>query len=574
MDPKTTRVEAPHTARVAVVISAILIAVLLPRLQSSARPSPSLFTSHVSASGRHVPQRAPKAQQVIDGMSCDDNERWNGLKPQVADPSGDLEAVWITSDSPGDLLGSQRVYVRVDAKPGVPVHRLLIDADGDRMTGMWTAQSHLSDSGWDHMVDPAGVLYRHAAPRPNDWKWDSVKSKQLETVHAGDRYYFCIPLEDLPPTSQLFITAENNQIALPMRFVRGAAYPNSEVELRPEKVMAPKRMAFYYSGSPWIVRECTGWDQTQVDCAAKVFRKFRHVVFGARLEEASRGGHVGAANLMQRLRKTAPKTELWGYISFLGSQKDANGHRDVVYTLDEYIDRASRWKAMGATGIFLDEYDVCDPSWQSCRSGPDGKGVLLTRERQVQIVEAIHSMGLAVFANSHSVQNALGVIDGTSAPLGDGDGSRPADMYLLENPTVVYGKFHTGFDRAAHLARFAQAVRLTQETGTRLGVLDSMTGTVPDTASTWIEYRVGWWQAAQAGADAYAFFADNLPLLAPPSDASGLRGLTFDSGGIHFKDEGGTSERGVVDCQGQRVGAIRRTGETAGLVIENTKSAC
>jgi hypothetical protein len=278
--------------------------------------------------------------------------------------------------------------------------------------------------------------------------------------------------------------------------------------------------------------------------------------------------------LMQGLRKESKRTELWGYISFIGSQKKADGTRDMVFDLDYYIESAKAWKEMGATGIFLDEYDICDPSWQHCRKGPDGKGVLLTRQRQVEIVEAIHDLGLAVFANSHSVQNALGEIDGIASPLGGKTGDRPADMYLLENPTVVLGRFHGEFDREANMARFAQAVGLTQATGARLGVLDSMDGNVSDSAETLLQYRIGWWQAAQSGAAAYAFHAANVAILDPPMGAGLLTGLRFDRRGIAFSWNGDTSERSLVDACGATVGAITRvtTGdqESAGLGLSAT----
>jgi hypothetical protein len=522
------------------LVAAILVAVLIPRLGAAGTPA-----------------TGPRSS---DGSPCKDDSRWDGLDPLVDDPTGDIRALAVTSDRPGDLGASERVFVKVEVAPGVPIHRLLIDTDGDRSTGMWTAQSHLSDSGWDHMVDPEhGVLYRHAAEHPDEWDWHSVQADGLKVIESADSYLFCIPLAALPAVDTLYLTAENSRNSIPRRFLRGAAYPPGADVVRPVVVKKPKRMAFYYSGSPWIVRECTSFVDTDVACATRVFSRFRHVVFGARLEETSRGGHEGATNLMHLLRERSPKTELWGYISFLGSQKNPDGTRDEIFELNDYVERAKAWRAMGATGIFLDEYDVCDPSWQGwCRTGPDGEGVLLTRTRQVEIVEALHELGLAVFANSHSVQNALGTIDGIPSPLGGGTSKRPPDMYLLENPTVVLGSYHAGVDYEASQARFVQAVRLTQATGARLGVLDSMRGHVPDGAYTWDEYRVGWWQAAMAGAGAYAFHADNLPILRAPVDAVAGRGLRFDQRGIRFAANGSETMRGVVGACGEPLGRFVR----------------
>jgi hypothetical protein len=550
-----------------VVVAAIAAAGVGVRLVDASPASGSPPTERPSVI------RAERSEQVVDDAGCASMERWEGLEPIANDPAGDIEAIWATSDADGDLLQSRHLFVRVDVKPGVPIHRLLIDVDSDRMTGMWTAQSHLSDSGWDHLVDSA-ALYRYGAERPNMWSWNNTHSKDLRTPSEPGRFFFCIPLDDLPATDAVLLTAESSYNSLPLRFLGGARYPQAPRELRSERVRAPKRMAFYYSGSPWIVRECSGFDQTDVACAVDVFSNFRHVVFGARLEEATRSGHAGATNLMHGLRRESKRTELWGYISFIGSQKNPDGTRDMLFDLDYYIESARAWKEMGATGIFLDEYDVCDPAWQRCRKGPDGEGVLLTRQRQVEIVEAIHDLGLAVFANSHSVQNALGEIDGIASPLGPREGKRPADMYLLENPTVVFGRFHGEFDREAHMARFAQAVELTQATGARLGVLDSMDGFISDAAESSLQYQIGWWQAAQAGASAYAFFGENLAILDPPDGAEALIGLRFDRRGIRFALNGDTSERGLVDGCGSVVGAIKRvvTGdlESAGVGLSAT----
>jgi hypothetical protein len=524
------------------ITATILIAVAFPRLDAGAELSSSCAGS-----------------------------RFDGLQPLVADPTGDIAALWATSDAAGDLAASQMLYVRVEVIPGVPIHRLLLDVDGDRSTGMWTGQSHLSDGGWDRMVDPEfGVLYRFAAEHPDTWDWNSVSSPALTVERTATAYNFCIPLSELPSTDRVFMVAENSLNSMPRRFLKGASYPAIHDEVGSEAVRRPRRMAFYYSGSPWVVRGCTDPDPTQVECAARVFERFRHVVFGARLEEESRGGHEGAARLFHRLRNKSPSTELWGYMSFIGGQKDADGTRDDVYSVADYRARAKAWKAMGATGIFLDEYDVCDPSWQGwCRPGPDGEGVRLTRKRQVAVVEAIHSLGLAVFANSHSVQNALGVIEGRPSPLGGAEAGRPADMFLLENPTVVNGNFQEGLDLEAHQARFAQALRLTQQTGARLGVLDSMDGEVPDAAFRWKEYRVGWWQAAMAGADAYAFHSEGLAILRPPVDALPRAGLWFDTKGIRFSANGWELARGIEDCSGAPVGAIvrRRLNGAAGSEV-------
>ena len=137
-------------------------------------------------------------------------------------------------------------------------------------------------------------------------------------------------------------------------------------------------MVFNYSGRPWMIRDCASQSSGRIGCAAGVYKKFRHVILGARLEERSRSGHWGTKRLIGAIRATAPDTEVWGYISIVGSPKDDNGIHPYLYSARKYLRRAARWKKMGVTGIFVDEFDICVPSYETCQLGPTRPGVHLS----------------------------------------------------------------------------------------------------------------------------------------------------------------------------------------------------
>lgn len=494
------------------------------------------------------------------GDGCDRDVSWKDVPASVKGDAG-ITSLKVTSAS-GDLRPGGTLYVRVDTSgPKVDVSRLLIDTDEDWTTGMWTAQSDLSAAGWDVLIDPWAGFYRHAG-NPREWNWKSQSSGGVEVDHPESGYRYCISVDALSfdGSKRIRVTAENEEISLPLRFLPGVPFPHADEGTAKERVEAPGRMAFNYSGAPWLIRHCATKLKQKRTCAARVYSKFSHLILGARLEEADRAGHRESRKLIRKIRDRSPSTEIWGYISIVGSPKDASGVHPVVYSVADYLDHVAAWKDMGVTGIFVDEYDICDPSYEHCQRGPAGD-VEITREHQQAVVEGIHGQGLAAFVNGNSPLDAMAPYEGEESPLGDGDGHRLADMYLLENPTVLDGGYHTGIDFEANLSKFLNVIRLKQETGVRIGVLDSMPAFIPDTASTWDEYRLGWWRAAQANADGYAFFgplghSGNVPVLSPPPDAITGYVAEFEADGVEALSNGWETRRYVADCTGNRVGSV------------------
>ncbi|MPZ71492.1 MAG: hypothetical protein GEU71_18520, partial [Actinobacteria bacterium] len=400
---------------------------------------------------------APDEQQIAG--PCDAPERWERVAALVEDPAGTITSLAAIADG-DDLATSEMLYVRVGIRPGTIIDRLLIDTDGDRLSGMWTLQSHLSGSGWNYLVDPNAGLARHSGV-PSQWGYEPVEAAGLETLVTDDAYLFCIPVAGLgkrPPLS-VALAAENEEMSLPARFLEGVPYPPVADDGAPDPTTVPGKLGFNYSAAPWIVRGCEGSKATvkSIACAAAVYENFDQIVL-----DTDFNTHFadGMSRLVAEIRARRPDIEVWGYVSIVGSTKGPDGTRTTVFSVADILEVARRFQDAGMTGIFLDEYDVCDPAYETCQLGPDGRGIEITRQKQIEVVEGLHGMGLAAFANGHSVVDALAELDGLPSPLGPSEGERPADQYLLENPTLVGGELIGGTDLVGSMARFAQAIEL------------------------------------------------------------------------------------------------------------------
>lgn len=443
----------------------------------------------------------------------------------IAAGPGPVAEIRAASSAPGDLAASDRLYVRVRFRDGVPDHHVFLDPDGDRASGMWTLQSPVSAAGWDRLVDPGGTLLRHAGG-PMQWRWEPIGGNGFGRSIGPDHVDLCIPtaaLADGRPARVRIGVLAGDDAWLPEAFLPGAAYPAVETPDPSQPTEAPAPLAFHYGASPWEVRDCGA-----VDCAADVYGRFAHVVLGAGLEEPDHPGHEETRRLVRALRNRHPAVEVWGYVSLVGGPEGPDGHRTRRHTAGDVAERATAWAEMGTTGVFLDEAGVCRPEWgQACPRGPDGDPIVVDRRTQADAVDAVHGLGLAVFGNAHAPLDLLGPLEGAPAPLDGRSPGRPADVYLLENPTVASGELHDGLDAAVRDAKYTQARRAREDLGIRIAAVDTGAGPVPDSGDAL--YRTAYERAAAAGVDAYAYtnpaysapveYTRNLPLLEPPEVA-------------------------------------------------------
>lgn len=462
------------------------------------------------------------------------------------------------------------VRIRVETVDGrTPL--VFLDTDGDRLSGAWTYQTHISASAWNLHIDEHGQVWRHEGS-PDQWQWAKESPLAAFTWNADDAgVEICLPAKLLQKhggTSEtLAVAAFLEEQWLPATFLPGAAVMPRTNEHPPVAIKAPARLAFAYQWAPWSIDGCAAATDPTA-CAVEHYAAFDHVVFGAGLEADTHPSHAQTAALIAQLRTAKPDGEIWGYISLLRHQRQWHDTAEIAR-------RAQAWRAIGVTGIFLDEYDVCEAGWRTCRRDQNDHEVIVDRARQASAVSAIHALGLAVFANSHSLHGALGELRGVETPLGNGSGIRPADMYLLENPTVWDSRWWTGLDRLAAIARFHDAPFYTAATGVRLAVVDTSSG--PASAAPPALVAASWWRAVLAGADVHGFsngvysatdeLADDIAVVDLPAgiDERLFAGLTYSSP-IQMVSDGAISYRLVANCHGDQVGRIEVTVAADGTV--------
>lgn len=506
------------------------------------------------------------------------DEGWDEVPPLARD-AGTIQAVSAVVTRPDgapsrSIAGSERFHVQVRTAPGVgPPPTVYVDVDG-RGAGGWTHGSSVSAATWNLRIDADGV-HRHVGAS-SEWSWERMDVDSHYRWSAEDGLLLvCLPTRALGSGHRVAIGVEVGDRWLPRALLPGLPFP-PVAEAGSSPVRAPERLAVAYGYRPWVVRDCTEEDRATMACASAAYGAFRHVVFAAGLEEPSHPSHAGTRALVERLRADHPAQEVWGYVSL-------RRHGDREHTVEDIATRAAAWKELGATGVFLDEADLCAPGSSPCA----GPGV--TRESQAAAVRAIHDLGLPVFANGFSAPDVLEPLDGRPPALGAGASDRPADMFLLENPTIAGGSWRTGLEADATIARMQAAIRAAVALGIRVAAVDTADGWVEDD-SDHPGYVAGWWRAVQAGAEAYGFtnefysapdgYGSNLPILEPPVTPERFSDLAFASLRLRISDDGRRISRDVVDCTGRDIGAVvtRMTGPEGAvrgeLALRADRQAC
>lgn len=502
---------------------------------------------------------------------------WAAVAPLAAasDPVQSLSAVAVST------IDGQALLVKIETAPSTHAAAplLFVDTDGDRLHGVWSYETPVSAAAWDVHIDAEGDVWRHDG-LPDEWSWQPVAPPSGFAFQRDEHVTtVCLPAslvgDDL---ASVRLAVDFDDAWLPATFLGGVSIadrrPSIAIDSAPHvtararlmidpivaapAITAPSRLAFAYQFRPWLLRGCPA-DPSDLQCAVEAYRSFRHVVFGGGIEELTHPSHVDTVRLIQLLRDDDPNREIWGYVSM-------RRHAAQWHGVDEVLRRASLWRDMGVTGIFLDEFDLCEPGWRTCPHDAAGVALVFDREAQNGAVEGIHALDLAVFANAHSVHGALGEVRGVATSLGGATSSRPADMYLLENPTIHAGQWWQRLNRRAGAARFREVVEYSAATSVRIAVVDTAAGPVADD-DTSAGYLASWWRALMAGASAHAYTnpvysasgegSDNLAVLEPPPGSGQVlgQGLMF-AGSVDVTDDGARSTRQIMGPGGTIVGRL------------------
>ena len=242
---------------------------------------------------------------------------------------------------------------------------------------------------------------------------------------------------------------------------------------RVEGPASPARLAIYY-GIPSLVNGAGG----DVDRAARVFAEYDVVVFGDGLQYDARRTAGPSAGTVEHQRTRAiirgvtarrAAVQLFGYVPLGDTQR---------LSWAALADGVRRWRDMGVHGIFLDEagYDF---------------GV--TRARQNEVVDLIHSAGLRVFANAFNPDDLLATeivpanARGGGNPLGLTPRLGAGDLLLLESFLVRLGEVEPA---DSWFERSRKAAAHSRRTG--VGVM-TVTTPRPDGAFDASLCALAWW---------------------------------------------------------------------------------
>lgn len=186
-----------------------------------------------------------------------------------------------------------------------------------------------------------------------------------------------------------------------------------------------KKLAIYY-----------GWPSTvnatyTVAGAANVFKDYDMVIFGDGLESSNHADHQNTVDIINHADMV--NTDVYGFV---------NG-TDSLSTIKKSIDK---WSTMGIVGMFCDRF---------------GYDFGLTRQKQNNIVDYIHSVGLKAFVNSWDPDDTF---YGTPSHKLNTD-----DWFLAESYAVINGIYETETNwktRSDKLATYSSDVQIAAVTTT------------------------------------------------------------------------------------------------------------
>lgn len=198
----------------------------------------------------------------------------------------------------------------------------------------------------------------------------------------------------------------------------GDAPVADQIETAIQKIHSkPIEKVLLYYGYPIAIN-----DTWNVEQAVNIYRQYDIVILGDTYQDPEHTVYEETVAIIQRLAEVAPEVRVVGYVP-IGLDKNWT---ESNLTIEKIKQRIDQWDAIGAHGIFLDEF---------------GYDYSVTRERQNEIVNYCHNLGKFVFANSWSIEYCFSSepieIDWLPDFHPNPDGLAPVlnenDYYLYEN---------------------------------------------------------------------------------------------------------------------------------------------
>jgi hypothetical protein len=283
--------------------------------------------------------------------------------------------------------------------------------------------------------------------------------------------------QDFTTPKSYLVTAQNGTTNL---YTTEIILPPSSVKDIPT---APKKLCLYY-GYPSAVQGSGG----NTTIAAAYFAQFDIIVFADTLSATinPHPDHLNTITIINKIKALKPSVKIFGYID-IGVFAAGNPfiHNYPIPVLQQHIDR---WKQMSTavTGVFGDDY---------------GYDYAVDRPRQNAFITYAHSKGLAVFANSWLVQDALG---GTDCLLD----STYGDFYLMESFMISQGSY-TSLANNIEKANAAYYYMKTKKVGIACVASVPLSSLNANSSLTDNRFKQSWAATAMFNFDAYQFTDTN-----------------------------------------------------------------
>ena len=247
-----------------------------------------------------------------------------------------------------------------------------------------------------------------------------------------------------------------------------------------ESPLIPKKLAVYY-GFPSLVNVLDRPPMMSPDdWATEVFNNYDLVVFGEGLQDSSHSDHMNTEVIINKLKTPPNNTAVYGYIP-IGVTKLSEGQTSL--SISEIKKRVDDWGLMDVAGIFLDQagYDF---------------GV--SRQRQNDIVEYVHSKGLEAFINAWNPDDVFSPTpDPIYNPTGLATVLGSSDIYLSESFQIKESEYQ---DPVVWMNKADKVLAYKQEFGVRVATVTTVSEDKPNFDQTKFDYAA--WSSLLYGFEA------------------------------------------------------------------------